>query len=262
MQTSISFDHAADFYDQTRALPAAVRTALAEAITVEMERVRASRLLEIGIGTGRIARPLAARGIRVCGIDIAPRMLARLRQQLRPSDVEPDLILGDATALPLADGSFAAGILVHVLHLVPAWPQAVAEAGRVLCRPGCLMQFRARYEDERGPEESALWDDLLAKHGFQRRRRPRWQEIQEALTAAGGVLRTVLVARGEETWSPARDIQVTRQRIHSWTWEIPEEIFAASLPLYEAWALERYGDPQLERVDRVSYELEAWTFEV
>ena len=35
--------------------------------------------LELAIGTGRIALPLAARGIRVDGVDISPAMVAQLR---------------------------------------------------------------------------------------------------------------------------------------------------------------------------------------
>jgi SAM-dependent methyltransferase len=35
--------------------------------------------LELGVGTGRVALPLAARGVAVSGIDASPRMLARLR---------------------------------------------------------------------------------------------------------------------------------------------------------------------------------------
>jgi SAM-dependent methyltransferase len=37
--------------------------------------------LELAIGTGRIALPLAARGIRVDGIDISPAMVAKLREK-------------------------------------------------------------------------------------------------------------------------------------------------------------------------------------
>jgi SAM-dependent methyltransferase len=38
-----------------------------------------SRILELGVGTGRLALPLAARGFEVHGIDSSPAMLARLR---------------------------------------------------------------------------------------------------------------------------------------------------------------------------------------
>ena len=34
--------------------------------------------LEFGIGTGRIALPLAARGVPVYGIDLSPEMVAQL----------------------------------------------------------------------------------------------------------------------------------------------------------------------------------------
>ena len=35
--------------------------------------------LELGVGTGRIALPLARRGVRVYGIDLSEAMVARLR---------------------------------------------------------------------------------------------------------------------------------------------------------------------------------------
>ncbi|MEU2091492.1 class I SAM-dependent methyltransferase [Nocardia beijingensis] len=43
------------------------------------EAAGAGPALEFGVGTGRIALPLAARGVRVHGIDSAPAMVARLR---------------------------------------------------------------------------------------------------------------------------------------------------------------------------------------
>jgi SAM-dependent methyltransferase len=52
-------------------------------------------VLELAIGTGRIALPLAARGIRVDGVDISPAMIAQLRA--KPG--------GDAIAVTL--GNFA-----------------------------------------------------------------------------------------------------------------------------------------------------------
>ena len=38
-----------------------------------------ARVLELGVGTGRLALPLAARGFEVHGVDSSPAMLARLR---------------------------------------------------------------------------------------------------------------------------------------------------------------------------------------
>ena len=51
--------------------------------------------LELGIGTGRIALPLAARGVRVHGIDLSEAMVARLRAK------------PDAEAIGVTIGDFA-----------------------------------------------------------------------------------------------------------------------------------------------------------
>jgi SAM-dependent methyltransferase len=62
--------------------------------------------LELAIGTGRIALPLAARGVRVAGIDLSADMLARLRAK---SDLP--VVQGDMTSTRL-DGSFSLVYLV------------------------------------------------------------------------------------------------------------------------------------------------------
>jgi len=49
--------------------------------------------LELAIGTGRIALPLAARDIRVDGIDISPAMVARLRA--KPGGDKLNVTIGD-----------------------------------------------------------------------------------------------------------------------------------------------------------------------
>jgi SAM-dependent methyltransferase len=65
--------------------------------------------LELGIGTGRIALPLAARGVPVHGIDLSEAMVSRLRA--KPGAEEIGVTIGDfATAR--ADGTFALVYLV------------------------------------------------------------------------------------------------------------------------------------------------------
>ncbi len=49
--------------------------------------------LELAIGTGRIALPLAARGLRVDGIELSPDMVVRLRE--KPGGAEMNVVLGD-----------------------------------------------------------------------------------------------------------------------------------------------------------------------
>jgi len=55
--------------------------------------------LELAIGTGRIALPLAARGIRVDGVDISPAMVDQLRA--KPGGAQLSVTLGDFADVPL-----------------------------------------------------------------------------------------------------------------------------------------------------------------
>lgn len=70
-----------------------------EAVAFLAELAGEGPALELGIGTGRIALPLAARGIRVDGIDLSPAMLAALRQ--RPGGDRLAITLGDMAAVPV-----------------------------------------------------------------------------------------------------------------------------------------------------------------
>ena len=65
--------------------------------------------LELGIGTGRIALPLAARGVRVHGIDLSPDMVAQLRS--KPGTEEIGVTIGDF-ATTKVDGTFTLAYLV------------------------------------------------------------------------------------------------------------------------------------------------------
>jgi hypothetical protein len=55
--------------------------------------------LELGIGTGRIALPLAARGLRVDGIDLSPAMVEQLRAQ--PGGDQLSVTIGDFADVPV-----------------------------------------------------------------------------------------------------------------------------------------------------------------
>jgi SAM-dependent methyltransferase len=65
--------------------------------------------LELGIGTGRIAVPLARRGIRVHGIDLSEAMVARLRA--KPGAEQITVTIGDF-ATTRVEGRFSLAYLV------------------------------------------------------------------------------------------------------------------------------------------------------
>jgi SAM-dependent methyltransferase len=67
------------------------------------------RALELGIGTGRLALPLAQRGVPVHGIELSRAMVARLRE--KPGGEEIGVTVGDF-ATTTVDGAFSVAYLV------------------------------------------------------------------------------------------------------------------------------------------------------
>jgi SAM-dependent methyltransferase len=67
------------------------------------------RALELGIGTGRIALPLAERGVPVHGIELSRAMAARLRA--KPGGEDIGVTIGDFSTVSV-DGTFSVAYLV------------------------------------------------------------------------------------------------------------------------------------------------------
>jgi SAM-dependent methyltransferase len=67
-------------------------------------------VLELGIGSGRLALPLAERGLEVHGLDASPAMVARLRD--KPGGERLPVTIGDMAELPLVDPPPFAVVLV------------------------------------------------------------------------------------------------------------------------------------------------------
>jgi SAM-dependent methyltransferase len=79
------------------------------AVDVLADLANGGRALELGIGTGRIALPLAARGVEVHGIELSQAMVARLRA--KPGGDAIPITIGDFATV-MADGPFRLAYLV------------------------------------------------------------------------------------------------------------------------------------------------------
>ncbi len=66
-------------------------------------------VLELAVGTGRIALPLAARGLDVTGLEISPEMVAELRK--KPGGADMTVVMGDMADVAV-EGQFDMIILV------------------------------------------------------------------------------------------------------------------------------------------------------
>lgn len=138
------FDRLSEVYDATRSPP---EDALADAVVNGLRSRGIASVLEIGVGTGRIALPLRARGLGVVGVDASAHMLARARAKGLP-----DLVRGDAYRLPFRAAAVDATLFVHVLHLLEDPVTALREACRV-GRTGAVALVRPSPGE--GPDPTA-----------------------------------------------------------------------------------------------------------
>lgn len=241
------FDGAAADYDAARGFPAGVGEQVAQAAADWIgpaARLPAARVLEVGVGTGRIARPLAALGARVIGMDLARQMLAQLRANLAAGQPALGLAQGDVYHLPIAAGVCDAVVSVHVFQLLADWPAAVAEARRVL-RPGgaFLNGYEWRPPDSPGARLMARWRLILAAAGG------------PALAGAArdfGDLRAELVQTGAAysernvgNWSTTRTLARHLETIEHRTWPLSGGAAGAALAEcfveLRLWALAEFG---------------------
>ena len=118
------------------------------------------RVLDIGAGTGLLSLAAAPQVRHVAALDISPAMCRRLSAnaaQLPAGNV--DVVVGDATALPLADHSADVVVSNYCFHHVSDADKrrALAEIRRVL-RPGGRLVFADMMFTIglRGPRDRAL----------------------------------------------------------------------------------------------------------
>ncbi|MGQ4601139.1 methyltransferase domain-containing protein [Nocardia sp. R6R-6] len=103
-------DRLADVYDGWYSSPVQGAAEIAATVDFLHARAGAGPALELGVGTGRIAVPLAARGVPVVGIDISPRMLDRMATKPGGRDVRA--VVGDFAEVAASGGPFG---LVYVV---------------------------------------------------------------------------------------------------------------------------------------------------
>jgi SAM-dependent methyltransferase len=101
-------EHVAEHYDEAAA-DMFERAVVDPAVELLANLAGDGAALELGIGTGRIALPLARRRVRVHGIDLSEAMVARLRA--KPGSEDIDVTIGDF-ATSTVEGTFSLAYLV------------------------------------------------------------------------------------------------------------------------------------------------------
>lgn len=131
-----SFGAAADIYERAR-------PGYPDAAVDWLVPEGARAVLDLGAGTGKLTRSLAARGLDV----VAVEPIAEMRANLAAALPEVRTLEGTAEAIPLEDDSVDAITVAQAWHWVDP-ERATAEAARVL-RPGGTLGLIWNRRDER-----------------------------------------------------------------------------------------------------------------
>lgn len=129
----VDFSGNAAIYDQRHGalLPEHVALALTRNLAP------ASRLVDIGAGTGRVAIPLARLGFDIIAIEPALPTMQRLRAKAGLIPIQ--CVTADGSNLPLLDHTAEAAVVARLLYLAPNWPALLDAAARVVTKDGLII---------------------------------------------------------------------------------------------------------------------------
>jgi SAM-dependent methyltransferase len=127
-------------------------------------------VLELGIGTGRVALPLRARGVEVHGIDLSPEMVAQLHA--KPGGADLDVVIGDFVTTTVRGAFMLAYLVFNTITNLTTQDEQVACFGNVArhLAPGGRFVIECYIPELRRlpPGESIHPFDVTATHlGFE-----------------------------------------------------------------------------------------------
>lgn len=241
-----SFDtRVATRYDEVRGHPPDVSRRIGEVICAEAGP--GARLLEPGVGTGRIALPLVAAGCDVVGVDLSAQMLGALRGARRDEQGRLDLVRCDISRLPFRPAVFDAVVCVHVLHLIEDW-RGLLQRLLTILRPGGTIilgrdwidpdSFAGRLRNEFRRLVVELSETIVAPPGA--------RAFVEALIEMGaeavddGTERTVV--EWQTRLAPRQVLDEIRTREDAESWVLPDDLLARVAAALDDFARHTWED--------------------
>ncbi len=111
LETARYGESIADMYDDFHPIPPT------DAVELLASLAKGGRVLELGIGTGRVALPLAERGLEVHGIDASDAMIAKLSAKAGSERVK--VIKGDFSEVTVGESFAVAFVAFNTFFALP-----------------------------------------------------------------------------------------------------------------------------------------------
>jgi SAM-dependent methyltransferase len=181
------------------------------------------------------------------------------------------LTLADAMALPFADARFEVVIMIHVLHLVSDWREALRECRRVSKDGGWLVLSSNERAEQKRSDVTARrtaaglrlvgqkWNEIMNELGQGRSRRPRGQwmaneEVHNVLRQMGATVGHVTLAEYQHRPITARElVRLHRDRIFSSDWHHSDDIHVMASCRLERWLEQEHPAPDTPYQEQVHF---------
>lgn len=109
------------------------------------EDLTGNKILEIGVGPGRLYINLLKRGFNVTGIEMRKGMADVAKERIEAAGFKPDIHLSSVYSLPFSDKTFDGIVMTFVLGEVRDLDRAVKEMKRVLKNGGKVVSINIGY---------------------------------------------------------------------------------------------------------------------
>jgi SAM-dependent methyltransferase len=205
------FGRVADIYDATRSLPEKEMRVLLDALMAVIPGK--GPVVDVGVGTGRFAKPLSDRGYDVAGIDVSRGMMAKAR-----SKGLDRLVFADVHKIPFRDSVFESALLVHILHLVSNWAGVVKESARV--SRGTVISVIETAEGGGRDKMRDEYREMRLNMGYPL---DRFEGGEGGLRDKVTPDRLIMVVEVERESSGDEEIRHLEARGQSLTWDVPDE---------------------------------------
>jgi SAM-dependent methyltransferase len=184
---------------------------------VELAREAPGPVVELGVGSGRIAIPLAVRtGKRLVGIDASQAMLALARERADEASVELDLRDGDMRELALEETTDLVICPYRALLHLPTWHdrRRVFERVAAALEPGGRFAWNAFVFDPRLAVELEGKQEKIGETPYRTRHIPADSRIEVAFDS-GPTISLWWVSRSE--WEGLLDVSgLETEALYGW----------------------------------------------